>query len=210
MSMYLLTPTEIAQALQRSNCRADDTTVDSLAMILLMAQTRIEEALEVASLEYGTFTDVFEVTDANVLRREVRLVNAFLDPSMPIVLARPGIAIDPDDDPYVPYKVVPDTGILTLDGLGRGQYGITYSGGFKKDADNYAQDVPEWIKTLCVTMVLHWYRVGMLSPAVPENVSYAALINSAVREIMTRKYMRYDRPRYGVIFTDRGYYGASV
>lgn len=208
--MYLISTAEINAALNRANCNGNDGEGESAAGALLMALTRVEEALEVDSLARASYTDIFEVLDVHERSRdfEVRLVNGFLLAGAPISLVAIDGANDPDD-PIQPYKVIQDTGMVTYRGLTRGRYRITYTSGFEVDDKNVAIDVPQWMKNLCITMVLHWYRIGVLAPMTGKNTSYRAMIEAAVREIFTRRGARWDRPRYNVIFAARGTYGSN-
>jgi len=205
--MYLISTAEIISALQGGGCKTDDPTVEKASGVLLMALTRVEEALETGSLSRGIFTDAFEVTDAHARSglSEVRLVNAFLA-GTPVTLASHDRPYAPGDAPDF-YSLNRETGVVVYKGLPRGRYLVTYTSGFEKDDNGYAKDLPQWIKNLCMTMVLHWFRIGIISPQVPNNISYRAMVESVVREIFTRKSMRYDRPRFGMIFADRSEYG---
>lgn len=208
--MYLISTAEINAALNRANCNGNDGEGESAAGALLMALTRVEEALEVDSLARASYTDIFEVLDVHERSHtfEVRLVNGFLVPDAAITLVAIDGANDPTD-PITPYKVIHDKGMVTYKGLRAGRYRISYTSGFEVDDKNVAIDVPQWLKNLCITMVLHWYRIGVLAPMTGKNTSYRAMIEGAIREIFTRRGARWDRPRYGVIFADRGVYGSD-
>lgn len=203
MAIILVSAEDISTALMRSQCDADETTVDQLSGVLLMAQTRLETSLGIDSFERAQYTDIFEIEDDSD-HHLVRLVNGFVVASIAPVATQvaPNTATAPYD------RLLPDLGVIRYKGMKRGErYSITYTSGFEKDDKNVAKNVPDWLRGICITMILHWYRIGILNPRVPEGASYTAIIDSAIREILARVYMRYDRPRVGVVFAERGVYG---
>lgn len=215
--MLIIDPKVLAAAIG-AKCGGSAPSADDEGMVtvLNLILPRVEDAMNVASLVRGTFTDHFFLGTPSRSDREsgkpaqLRLSNGIIDKtSLTVtdannnVLATDVIALN---DEY---------GIVDVSGWGRGHYAISYQSGFEPTPipdpipdgfdpnSRILQGVPDWILGIAVDLVVGWWRTQKLSPSAPKNVSYAALDSALRRDIYVRVYGRYMRPRVGVIWSER-------
>lgn len=195
---YLLTAQQITDALGAAGCaRPGDQPINQYITALGMVQSRVEGLMNVQTLELGTFTDTFTVIDCRQRKQLLRLTNALLPADTPCTVA------SADGSDIGAIKVDRRYGIVTTAQLSEGDYTCTYTAGLDKDADGFFKDVPQWLTSIAINCIVIWFRLGMLSPKVPDSVSYAALIQATVRELSTRIYETYMRPRVDVLWPEQ-------
>lgn len=166
--------------------------------LLHSVRTRIEESMNVRSLERKVWVDHFVVpTESDGLPITLRLSNALLQEDSGILI---NSAID--GDLTVDHEVDRHMGLVMVT-LAAGKHKITYSSGFLADeTTGVFIDHPEWLQSIAKVVVMHVVRLTSTG-AIPKDVSYGALTSAMVREIGTRVYARYMRPRAGCLWTYR-------
>lgn len=194
--LYLLSPEEIQGALGMAGCHPvpGSDQIAQYAGVLGMALSRVEGLMGVRTLERGTYTDQFCIASPSSRYPGtllLRLRNALLTDTDVTVRGSRGNLVAPA---YVDKLY----GMIHTDKWAGDTYTVTYESGLEKDSNNVAQDVPEWLKSIAINCVVLWYRIGFLNPKVDNNISYSALLHATVRELQTRVYSTYSRPRLEV------------
>lgn len=166
--------------------------------LLHSVRTRIEEAMNVRSLERKVWVDHFDVpTEADGLPITLRLSNGLLQEDSGILL---NSAID--GALTVDHEVDRHMGLVMVT-LAAGKHKITYSSGFLADAGTGVFiNHPEWLQSIAKLTMMHVVRLSSTG-AIPKDVSYGALTTAMVRELATRVYARYMRPRAGCLWAYR-------
>jgi len=199
---YLLTPQQIMDALGAAGCaKPGEQPIDMYKTALGMVLSRVEGLMNVRTLVRGTYTDTFTVIDHRQTGQLLRLSNALLPLPMVCTLS------DDGGNPIEGLKVDRHYGIVRTGRLRGGEFTCTYMSGLAVDADGFFQDVPNWLTSIAINCIVLWYRLGMLSPKVPEGVSYSALMRATVGELQTRVYETYMRPRVDVLWPEQLTYG---
>lgn len=213
--MLLISPTNAALAIG-AKCGGSAPTADDAAMLTILnfITPRVEDALNVESLTLEEHIDHFRLPAMNLgttqlgPRITLRLNNGFVVPDSVVVTGPDGTEIDADIEADIDYI----QGLVHLFVWGKGTYKVSYAAGFEPETepeilpDGYdtnqrvLQDVPEWIKAIAVAALVTWYRMSFLSPKASKDLSYAQVQNALQREIATRVYSRYMRPRQSVVF----------
>lgn len=212
MAAYLISPTRAALAINAKcggSVSAEDT---ALLEVLDMLLPRVEAAMNVASLTYGETTDTFTL-EHQVPRADARkavklyLSNGYLTISedAPLVITDPnGVELETDE-----YSVNLRYGYITIPTWLEGDYTVSYYAGFTaSEADDevdppvlsYFENVPKWIEGVVVVLLTMWYRTMPKSLTLPENIAYRDLMHALYRELVTRIYQSYQRPRDNMEF----------
>lgn len=215
--MLIIDPKVLAVAIG-AKCGGSAPSADDEGMntVLNLILPRIEDAMNVASLVRGSFTDHFFMgapTRNELISgrpAQLRLSNGLIDKTSLVVTDANNNVLTTDvvslNDEY---------GIVEVAGWSRGHYAISYESGFEPEPvpdpvpEGYnpnfriLQDVPDWIQGIAVDLVVAWWRTQKLSPSVPKNVAYAALDGAIRRDVYVRVYGRYMRPRVGVTWSER-------
>jgi hypothetical protein len=202
---YLIDPTAAAASIG-AKCTGSVGPDDSaLLNILNYLLPRVEDAMGVASLTFGETVDTFDlpVLASGVQPRDarLRLSNGYVENSEDFPVTITG----PDGLPVSTWSIDLRLGVVILAaGWKAGSYTVTYSAGFSTpevdpDIDPpltpLFEDVPLWIEGVVVTLLVQWYRVNQKVLKLPDNVRYGELMVPLQKDITTRVYMRYQRPR---------------
>lgn len=218
--MLIIDPSKVAVAVgAKCGGKTPDSNDEQIITILNLILPRIEDAMNVASLVRGNFTDSFYLSKPSRRQRadereriQLRLSNGYVDPTSIVVTGSDGNA--------VAHEIVTvetsdaEFGIVNLSSWERGAYRVAYTSGFKPSdppqdpPEGYdpnsrvLQNVPDWITGLAIDLVVQWWRTQNINPSVPKAASYAALDSALRRDIYVRVYGRYMRPRVGVIWSE--------
>lgn len=177
--------------------------------------------MNVETLVRGTFTDKFYLTsngqrspcDRPLAR--LRLTNGQIVENSVVVVDSNGDTVSTDAIEDIDYKY----GIVVLNTFSRGAYRVNYDSGFEPEPipddppENYnpeyrvLQNVPDWIKGIAVDLFIQWTRSQRLALNLPKNVSYRPLVEVLSKDLYTRIYSRYMRPRVGVFWTEEYRHG---
>jgi hypothetical protein len=210
--MLLMTVAEAAGAIG-AKCGGTAPDADSeLADILKLMTSRVEDCLEVKSLESAEVTDRFTLSYKPTASRfarvdppkvGLRLTNAFLVADSLTITDPDGEELDLTDEALA-LQVRHELGIVTLYDWCAGPHLVTYTSGFEVDEEtDVAVDVPDWMKAICIEVLVMWYRSVRLSPKRGKDIPWAQVDEMLKRDLAARIYKRYDRPRYGMLFGQR-------
>jgi hypothetical protein len=190
---------------------------------------RVEDALSVYSLTLEECYDRFTVKAMPALnsRRKAdpdprvtfRLSSGFVVVGSVEIVAPGGAVVNPEANEAV--DIDHEMGLIHLSSWLRGTYKITYQAGFEPEAEpipppiGYDEsnrlllEVPDWIKAIAVGALISWYRTMYMQPkgATAKDLAHRSISDSIHREIATRIYGRYLRPRMDVVFAERREYG---
>lgn len=182
---------------------------DSLSETLAALQSRIEGAMNVKTLEYGSYTDIFWVYP-NATRSRLWLSNGYVQKDS-VVFNGPDGIVDHRSMDY-------DHGIVTpVSCLYPGEeYSVTYTSGFEAVPPTgagfdyperlyVAQNVPKWISPLLAVYLVQCFRSLRLGGGsiIQKDVKLATLVESTARELQASLYTHYMRPRYDTIMPSR-------
>ena len=219
--MLLLSPSEAALAIGvkcGGSAPADDDP--QLVAILNYITPRVEDACNVYSLTRTTNTDKFIVqrmpaynscrwpVPQEVPRLSLRLSNGFVVADSVVVTDPDGEELDLTDS----VDMEREMGMVYLDSWVRGTYTVTYDSGFEPvagetpaDADTQVMTgVPMWMKGIAISALVLWYRTVVMSPkGGTKEISHGTILNHLHREIATRVYQRYMRPRVDCLCAER-------
>lgn len=220
--MLLLSPTDAALGIG-AKCGGSAPTAEDQQLLstLRYITPRVEGALNVDSLVRHQCQDVFflgSMQSAQIHRQRVSMLlsNAFIVPgSVSIQLASGSPITGADADALVDFKY----GVVTLESWERGACVIDYESGFAYPAapepppegydieNSVLEDVPDWIKSIAISMLVIWYRTTVLAPRFPKDISFGQVSQAMNRELYARIYEKYMRPRVGMLFSERLTYG---
>lgn len=215
---YLIDPAKAALAIGAKCGGSVSSDNEAMLSVLNLLLPRIEDAMNVGALTYGESTDTFIFeqpargllgstykTGANgeiLEKKRLRLTNGYVDSTQIVVT-------DPNDAAVTDYRLDPVFGIVELPSWLPGDYAVVYKAGFKLPNPLPSEPdpailvgVPAWLEGVAVSLLMLWYRTELLTPKAPTGFSFGELIEPLHREVRTRIYGRYDRPRYGVVFPD--------
>jgi hypothetical protein len=185
---------------------------------------RVEAALGTYTLTLEEHTDKFFATpmptvtypDQPPPTLRVLLTNGFVIPDTIEVTDPNGDIVDLEAAADIDHL----RGCLNLTTWIRGSYSVFYEAGFEPEAEpailpsgyvsdqRVLQEIPEWMKAIVIGYLTTWYRVAYMSPKAPKDLSFGALSDALSRELYSRVYSNYQRPRLGMVFADRRTYGA--
>ncbi len=196
--MYLKTAPDIAAAVG-AQCAGRAPEPDDIKFIAMLNDThaRIEDSLNIPSLQLFGYTDKFEL-HMHLLRNTetFRLHGGFVDPSSVIVTDPIGAVVNSDrltiDGPL---------GTVMIDNPIYGRYTIQYNAGFAVDEDNdkLLAGTPSWLRALLDPAAVIWFRTITVQAAkVPEGMSFGQIMQPVYRDLTSRIYSRYQRPRVRV------------
>lgn len=202
--MILVAPSTVAAAISmKCGGAAPADSDETFLNVLSVLTARIEDMLNVDTLSYGEFLDYFDIAYAG--KQKLLLRNGFLVPDDPV-----SAVIDPYGNKVDPgvYDIDKNYGVIALDtGLTVGRYSVQYESGFKVTKAtgvdpqyHVALNTPTWMVGIIDTIMLSWFRNIQASPRVPKEISLFALNSALNREVYSRLYMRYMRPRSQVQF----------
>lgn len=201
---YLLTSKQIEDALGAAGCtKPGDQPIDQYIVALGMVLSRVEGLLNVQTLVRGVYTDTFTVLDERQSGQLLRLSNAFLPSPLSCALT------DGSGNAIGNLGVDRLHGIVHAPRLSRGVHTVTYMSGLEVDADGFFVDVPNWLTSIAINCIVIWYRLGVINPRMPKDgsLSYSALMHATIRELQTRVYESYQRPRVDVLWPEQLTYG---
>lgn len=159
-------------------------------------RSRVESALEIATLSRMECQDTFELTGRYTERRRLRLTNGFVH-TIQFVQAD-GEPYHPDTAPVAQY-VDRAKGIIDVD-LGAGKFIVRYTSGFLADAGTKVyKDLPDWVQSIALNTMFLWLRSMNRGTAI-KDISQTALTTGMIRELHARVYSRYQRPRVDCAF----------
>lgn len=214
--MLIMSPAEAAIAIQAACGGSPPSAADPrLQYILSYITPRVEAAMNVATLTYGHYEDVFQVVcspNSGSMERQLRLSNAFvLDASLSVTDPYGTVTLDTASDVFVNYEL----GTVNVKCTGTGMYKVAYYSGFTasaipdpipvgwQDAFRYFTNTPAWIRGMAIGFLTKWFRTMPLNPNLPKDVSLSALERDLDREIYARVYGSFMRPRVDVVFAER-------
>lgn len=225
--MLLISPPDAAAAIG-AKCGSSAPSADDAALtsILGFITVRVEDALGVYSLTLEESYDRFRVKampPQNSRRKAdpdpritFRLSSGFVVIGSVEVVAPNGKLLDLEGAD-IDYEM----GLVHLSSWSRGTYNVTYQAGFEPEAEpipppvGYDEDnrvlmlVPDWIKAIAIGALVTWYRTMYLAPkgGTVKDLAHRSISDAIHREISTRIYGRYLRPRMDVEFAERREYG---
>lgn len=211
--MLLVSPTDVATGIG-AKCGGSAPSADDAAMlsVLRYITPRVEAALEVATLTRGSYVDHFAL--APMPRSDnpesiFLLSNGFIVPGTMVVTDPEGLVAAGENVTGFNNEY----GTVRLNSWRRGVYSVAYQSGFEfeapdpdSDADPESavlQGVPDWIKGIVVHLMVLWFRTAQVQPRVVKDLSYGQVDSAIRRELYTRIYSRYMRPRVAVTFSER-------
>lgn len=171
------------------------TDVKFIAM-LDDVHAHIENALNVPSLERFGYTDKFELLARFTHKTETfRLHAGFVEASSVEVTDPLGEVVNSDR-----LSINAELGTILIDDPIYGRYTIKYNAGFAADNSTPAIFIgtPSWLRGLVDHAAVLWFRSTQLKQAVQESISFAQMMAPVYREIASRIYGRYQRPRVRV------------
>lgn len=210
----IISPTEAARLISgKCGGSAPDFDDEALLGILNGITSRVEAAMNVDTLTLGTHIDRFYLNDMPTLgargpvKATVRLSNAYIQADSLIYKDEDGEELE------APTAEKVDTlyGMVDIHSWSRGYYSLEYVSGLdvKKDESDTPIEpvtfnaVPEWMKSVVAAFLVQWYRTMYLAPKAPKNVSYEQMMTALYRQIYSLVYPQYQRPRLGVVWSDR-------
>lgn len=198
--MYLLTDKEIDSVLSNTagaGISCGPGGLDKYKGVLQLTKTRVEELLEIDTLDYVSITDHYRFVSTRFQDYALRLSGAFLVDTPPLV-------IEHSVDGILTIETSVDAELGIVEGyLGAGRHTLTYTQGFEVDANGAYIGVPDWLKSIAKYVLQLHYRLTSQASATPANVSYGHLQPAILRELNARVSKRYHRPRQGVEFPAR-------
>lgn len=213
--MLLISPDEVSQVTGVScgGSGAGGSAEAALIAVLGKITPRLEDAMNVASLLRGNFTDFFSLSGRNAEPIVLRLSNGYVVDGSVKLHNSEGVEIDASAIDFIDYEY----GTVTLSRALRGRVAVTYTSGFEAKPEPepapgdtvppvntwILQGVPEWMKALASLYLVEWYRTARVSPSIPKGVSISAMDSSLRRHVHVRTYERYMRPRVNVVWSDR-------
>lgn len=220
--MLLMTVSEAALAIgaQCGGSSPGDTDPQMLLLLRYMLP-RVEAALNVESLVRGEFIDHYYLSqmpecNGNGDRRELklRLSNGFVVPDS-ISISDPDGVVSTGADLAEIAEIQHNEGVLTLLDWKRGVWSVAYTSGYEPteepldppegyvSEDRVLQGVPDWIKAICIQVLVLWYRSTYLQPKMSKGMSFEQVDQLMRREMLARIYEKYMRPRVGMVFSER-------
>lgn len=212
--MLLITPEEASIATGAS-CGGSGGGSAEAALIAILGKMlpRLEDAMNVATLVRGNFTDYFTLAGRVAQPIVLRLHNGYVVDGTVKLLDAEGSEIDASAIDFTDLE----NGTVTLARPLRGKVAVQYTSGFEAKPSKepapgeqpppinewVLQDVPEWMKALASLYLVEWFRTARVSPNIPKSVSLSAMESSLRRHINIRTYERYMRPRVNVVWSDR-------
>jgi hypothetical protein len=188
--MYILTNAELTKGTSggsSSSCGAG--TPDQYEDLQRTIRTRVEEALGVETLNRVECRDTFQITGSDTRECLLRTANAFLTLDTPVFLDSEGEVLE-----ITPSLVDRKYGVITVT-LDPGTYTVEYTSGFEAEpGSNVYKFLPDWMKSIALTIAFLWRR-SMNVAAADKTSSHYDLNTSIVRELNARIFNRYDRPR---------------
>ena len=185
-------PEEVAQRIGLNvNGKSPAPNEPKFRAMLENATTRIRNALS-TPLELANRVDFFELgADLRRNNETFRLGAGFVQPGTVVVTDPYGNPVNSER-----FRVNYELGTVTVTRPCQGEWKVAYTSGFAATAADPAiyQEVPDWIVELVDMAALAWVRI-MFADKVPDSVSYNALMNAIYRDLASRVYSRYDRPR---------------
>jgi len=204
---YLVSPIQVQQSIGGLSGNQSTTTgTETIKLTAMMdsVHSRIEELLNVRSLERLAYVDTFGIPSGRRRSSEsLRLTAGFVRTDAPIqVLDSFGDALNEDL-----LSVDHENGIINVNTTLSGTYKVSYVAGFAVANESIGEghwqvyaDAPQWLSGIVYTLAVQWFRVVALRPNLPDNVNYRALLDALYREVAARIYSRYMRPRFDVHF----------
>lgn len=214
--MLILTPTEASQAIGAACGGSSPSATDpQLLRILSYLTPRVEGAMNVDSLRRRHYEDSFRVvcsTRSTSPNKLFRLSNGYIVKDTLSVTSPSGtVTLETSPEVIVGYE----EGTVEMPCTESGKYIIGYYSGFEvenmpdpvpfgfEDEFRAFIGVPQWMKALAATYLIRWYRTVQLSPKANTDISFASISKDLDREIYSRVYSTYMRPRVDVVFADR-------
>lgn len=213
--MLLLDPSTLSTLVSASCGGRDSGESRDMVSVLRRVTPRVEEALNVATLTRGVYTDSFFLPGSGSRddRAGLRLSNGFVVPDSVTVIDPNGNPVSSDvmSEDEIDYRY----GVIHISQWMRGRYKVRYTSGFEPadlpasppdwmtPDDRVLKDVPDWIEALVANFAVLWFRTARISPKVNEKISYGQVDAAIRKEITARLYPRYQRPRVGLYFSDR-------
>jgi hypothetical protein len=224
--MLLVSVEKAANAIG-AKCGASVPTSDEVALrgIINLLTPKVEAALNVHSIVHDYHTDRFILPykpypsrnpRAEPPKVSLRLTSGFVIPDSVQVIDPNGDTVDLTSS-TVQGEIEHELGVVHLSDWGYGKYLVHYDAGFAPESepatpgDGYdanervLEDVPDWIIGIVITYLVQWYRNTVLAPKRNKEVPWALVEQGLIRDLNTRIYGRYMRPRDGVIWGDREY-----
>ena len=199
---------------------APDTDDPQLLALLAGMTERLAAAMNVNTLVRGTFMDRFyldrmpeQYPSRGPRKVSVRLSNAYL-------VGESFTLYDEDGEEVTDTDVVPNAartdakyGVIDFTTWDRGYYTLEYDAGFElPDPTPVGKplaaplpvliDTPEWMRHVVTMFLVSWYRAIVLQPKTPKDMNHTALMTSLQRELQSRIYEAYQRPRAGLVWSD--------
>lgn len=212
--MLLISPDEVSQA-TGVTCGGGAGGSAEAALITILGKIlpRLEDAMNVATLLRGNFTDYFSLSGRNAEPIVLRLSNGYVVEGSVMLHDSEGGTIDASAIDFIDYEY----GTVNLARQMRGRVAVSYSSGFEakpvpEPAEGQEppplnawvlQNVPEWMKALASLYLVEWYRTARVAPQIPKGVSLSAMEASLRRHVHVRTYERYMRPRVNVVWSER-------
>lgn len=174
-----------------------EPTPDSYDTLQRVTRARVEDALDIESLERWTWADSFDIP-AMCSNRPVRLrlTNAFInEPESVIFKDSNGSAI------VCTPRVDQRMGVVEVT-LPKGSYTVEYVAGFEADANlKILKRLPDWMKGVALAVLRQWCLANN-NGSFPKDVRQAAVVIGEMTraETNSRVFKRYDRPRMDVIW----------
>lgn len=212
--MLLLHPVRLCRAIGTTCPTGDGTGMEALLEQLRLLTPEVASMLNVRELRAGAFEDTFSLRD-RATRKVFRLSNGFLQMTS---MTLSGF-YDTDGSPVTtPEFVNEEEGTVTVSFASRDDYvSIAYTSGFGIPEDLGTSDdvhenpayrvglnVPEWIEGIVTNAYVRLRRNAQLKPDAPKEYGFLPSLNDALkREIQTRLYGAYMRPRDGVVWSSR-------
>ena len=216
----ILSPTDAALLIgAKCGTSAPDSDDEALVGILTGLTSRLAAAMNVDSLEEGTHLDRFYLDTPGPMPVrgprivQVRLSNGYVDPTSFVLRDEDGEIVTDTD--VVPTEEQTDSiyGVVDFSCWQRGYYSLQYTSGFALPPDAPPEDAevqvlvgtPEWMKHVVVSFLVIWYRTVRLAPRMPKGAAMDNLMEPLYRELQSRVYESYQRPRTGLVWVQRRY-----
>ncbi len=196
---HLKSPEQIAKAIGAvSNGTLPSATDEKFLAMLDAVHPRLEEALNIPTLVLSDYTDTFEVAKRFPSTIEVfRLTGGFLTNDEVTVTDANGDTIDASR-----LLINRAMGTIGIERVATGRYTVTYRAGFAvQDGTTELYDVPDehkWLGECLIAHALIWFRTMQSQIKAPEGISFNAIMTPLYRDLQSRIYMRYQRPRAGM------------
>lgn len=212
-----MSPTEAALAIG-AKCGGSAPSNDDaqLMRILRYLTPRVEGALNVQTISREAGEDRFYLSSmpSSVERpmTQMLLTNGFIVPGTVVITPPLGDVISGAEADELTDHLY---GTVTLESWSRGMYKVAYQSGYEVPAnpdplpagfdanDKVLMNVPDFIKGIVSAVLVVYYRSGTLVSRASKEISFGQVAKQLEREIYARVYEKYQRPRVGMVFSER-------